>query len=88
MKRRGYTGRLRAAILNPDITGIGVELGRLCIVHGYSVIEVAEVFGITRATAYNWITGRSTPSRHLLPKVAELVERLQQKPVAEQNENE
>jgi transcriptional regulator with XRE-family HTH domain len=88
MKKRGYTEKLKAIILNPDITGVGVELGRLCILHGYSVIEVADVFGITRATAYNWITGRSTPSRHLLPKVAELVERLQQKPVAEQHENE
>lgn len=88
MRKRGYTRKMKAIVLNPDIKGLGVDLGRLCILHGYSVVEMADVFGVTRATAYNWITGRSTPSKHLIPKVAELVERLQQKPVPEQYENE
>jgi transcriptional regulator with XRE-family HTH domain len=88
MSKRGYTRKMKAIVSNPDNKGLGVELGRLCILHGYSVVELAEVFGITRATAYNWITGRSKPSKHLIPQVTALVERLRQKPVAEQYENE
>ena len=83
MATRGYSKAIKERIATVDSTGLGVELGRLCVLHGYSVVEVAEVFGVSRMTVYNWILGRSEPSRHLLEKVQRLVDRLKQKTTPE-----
>lgn len=83
MATRGYSKAIQERIAAVDSTGIGAELGRLCVLHGYSVMEVAEVFGVSRVTVYNWMLGRSAPSKHLLAKVQLLVERLKQKTTPE-----
>lgn len=83
MARRGYSTAIQNKINNPDASGLGVELGRLCLLHGYSVDEIAGVFKVSRMTAYNWITGRHKPSRHLADKIEALVDRLKQKPIPE-----
>lgn len=83
MARRGYSTAVQKKINNPDATGLGVELGRLCLLHGYSVEEVAGFFKVSRMTAYNWITGRHKPSKHLTDRVQTLVDKLKQKPTPE-----
>ena len=83
MARRGYSTVVQKKINNPDATGLGVELGRLCLLHGYSVEEVAGFFKVSRMTAYNWITGRHKPSKHLTDRVQTLVDKLKQKPTPE-----
>ena len=83
MAKRGYSTSVQKKINNPDATGLGVELGRLCLLHGYSVDEVSGFFKVSRMTAYNWITGRHKPSRHLTDKIQALVDKLKQKPTPE-----
>jgi transposase len=51
--------------------------------HGYSVEEVAGFFKVSRMTAYNWITGRHKPSKHLTARIQALVDKLKQKPIPE-----
>ena len=83
MARRGYSTSVQEKINNPNATGLGVELGRLCLLHGYSVEEVAGFFKVSRMTAYNWITGRHKPSKHLTERIQALVDKLKQKPIPE-----
>jgi len=89
MANRGYSKKIKAQIENADSTGIGVELGRLCMLHGYSIREVAEVFEVTRPTVYNWMTGKYAPTKHLLSKMQALVNKLRSKPIPDPiDENE
>lgn len=83
MIKRGYSTTIRNKISDPGASGLGVELGRLCLLHDYSVEEIAGVFKISRMTAYNWITGRHKPSKHLTHKVQALIDILKQKPLPE-----
>jgi len=84
-QKRGYSDQVRQSVqknsANPLDDNCGVELGRLCILHGYSVVEVAEVFKVSRTTVYNWFHALSRPTKHLEPKVLALVTRLQEKPI-------
>jgi transcriptional regulator with XRE-family HTH domain len=79
MPKRGYSDTVKNRANSPDAKGLGVELGRLCIKHGYSADELAGAFGVSRMTAYNWITGRHVPSKHLQDKVQKLIDRLKLK---------
>jgi predicted DNA-binding protein YlxM (UPF0122 family) len=79
MPRKGYSKEVAARMSNPDTEGLGVELGRLCLLHDYSVTEVAEVYEVTRQTVYNWFSGKSHPSKHLTSRVQKLVDRLKAK---------
>lgn len=83
MPRRGYTTRIINKINDPKNKGIGTELGRLCLLHGYSIEEVAGVFKVSRMTAYNWVTGAHQPSKHLVERIQTLIDRLKQKPIPE-----
>lgn len=83
MPKKGYTKEVAARMSNPEITGLGVELGRLCLLHGYSVKEVAEVYEVTRQTVYNWFSGKTYPSKHLVSKLQTLVDRLKAKTAPE-----
>ena len=77
----GYSKKTIERIENATLPGVGVELGRLCVLHNYSVQEVAEVFGVSRPTIYNWITGATTPHKYLEGKIQSLVEKLKLKPL-------
>lgn len=83
MAYRGYSKVILRRMELADPNEIGVRLGLLCVKHGYSVVEVAEVFSVSRMTVYNWITGKYKVSKHLLEKVQALVERLESKPIPE-----
>jgi len=81
MKRGQYSNRTITKSDAADPENLGVELGRLCILHKYSVVDVTEVFGVARMTVYNWFSGKNKPSRHLEKTVRTLVEKLRQKPI-------
>ena len=36
-------------------------LGQACLEHEVPITMVAEMFGVTRATVYNWLTGETAP---------------------------
>jgi transcriptional regulator with XRE-family HTH domain len=41
----------------------GVRLGRVCIRRNISVTEVANDFGVSRQTIYNWFSGVCEPDK-------------------------
>ena len=87
----GYSKKITERIQNAALPGVGVELGKLCILHKFSVQEVAEVFGVSRPTIYNWMTGATTPHKYLTVKIEALVAKLKLKPLpdpAPDDENE
>ena len=48
-----------------------MQLADVCINKGTPITEIALMFGVTRASVYNWLTGKSVPrARHLaaMPK--------------------
>lgn len=76
MTKNGYTQRIVAEINKADPTLVGVVLGKLCLAKGYSVIEVAEVLGVSRQTVYNWMIGRNKPRPRYEQKLRDLIAKL------------
>jgi len=75
----GYSSRFIKAVNSADTGKIGVQLGNLCIEHDMPVQDVAEHFGVTRATIYNWFKGlTNVPPSHQV-QVAEAVKSLLKK---------
>jgi hypothetical protein len=70
----GYTLRLRDANLEADQTLLGVRLGKLCIENGISVVATSKQFGVTRATIYNWFSGKTEPCKVLHADVQRFIE--------------
>lgn len=81
----GYSQRLVNAVHSPDATWLGAELGRACIAHGYSVIEVAEVLKVSRQTVYNWMRGTHKPPLRKADQIQVLIDKLQQLPLPSEN---
>jgi transcriptional regulator with XRE-family HTH domain len=61
MSLRGYSFALHLANQNADSRLIGVRLGKYCIKNSIPVVKVAEQFGVSRMTIYQWFTGESRP---------------------------
>jgi len=61
----GYSFRFAKAVNSADTSKIGVQLGNLCIDRDIPAVDVAEHFGVTRATIYNWFKGTTkVPPAH------------------------
>jgi len=61
----GYTLRIRDLNERADPDSLGVRLGEYCIARSIPVMEVAEAFGVSRTTIYNWFCGVTSPQRHI-----------------------
>jgi hypothetical protein len=61
----GYSLRLIERNSQASEKKLGVRLGRVCIEHEVPVIVVANAFGVTRQTVYNWFSGVSNPAEPL-----------------------
>lgn len=57
----GYSQYTVSTNKSADKRLLGVALGRLCIAKGVPVSAVAERFGVSRQTVYNWFAGRHLP---------------------------
>jgi transcriptional regulator with XRE-family HTH domain len=75
----GYSQRLVEANNTADPKSRGVYLGSRCIKLGISVSEVAEAIGVSRATVYNWFTGKATPRAHQQEKIRKALARWQRR---------
>jgi hypothetical protein len=53
----GYTIHLRQRNRAADKRKLGVRLGKHCISMGIPVIDLVEMFGVSRQTVYNWFSG-------------------------------
>ena len=71
-RTRGYYSLFLQKVEDADQTDVVMLLADVCINKGISMIEVASMFGVTRATVYNWMTGRTVPHprhRAAMPKI-------------------
>ena len=57
----GYSQSLVYANKKASIKSLGVALGRVCIRANISVSKIADDFGVTRMTIYNWFKGDTVP---------------------------
>lgn len=75
----GYSSRFVKIVNSADTNKLGVQLGNLCIEQDIPAQDVAEHFGVTRATIYNWFKGLTRVPPAYQEKVAEAVETLLKK---------
>lgn len=69
---RGYDTLFIQKVEDADQRPLVMQLADVCINKTVPITEVALMFGVTRATVYNWLTGKSVPrARHqaVMPKV-------------------
>ncbi len=75
----GYSSRFVKIVNSADTNKLGVQLGNLCIEQDIPAQDVAEHFGVSRATIYNWFKGLTRVPPAYQEKVAEAVETLLKK---------
>jgi DNA invertase Pin-like site-specific DNA recombinase len=64
-KLRGHYTLFIQKVEDADQKPIVMQLADVCINKGTPITELAQMFGVTRATVYNWLTGKSVPrARH------------------------
>jgi len=74
---KGYSSRFIKLINEADPDKISTKLAKVCIEKEISVADVAEFFGVTRMTVYNWFKGQTKiPAAHA-EKAEKLVVKLQ-----------
>jgi transcriptional regulator with XRE-family HTH domain len=79
MAIRKFAQKIIDSLADEGKGGVGVELGRVCLKHGYTVAEVSDVFAVSRPTVYNWFSGKTKPSRRMGEKIQKLIDRLNAK---------
>lgn len=72
----GYSLITVDAIQNANSTLLGVQLGRICIKNNISAKDVAEFFGVSRMTVYNWFKGKTVVSGKYADKMDKLIAKL------------
>ena len=75
----GYSQFTIASNKSASKRALGVALGRACIEHGVSVYKVAERFGVSRQTVYNWFSGVHDPKPELTADVEAYIRGLTKK---------
>ena len=59
---------------NPNL--LGVKLGKVCLKNNIPVKDVAEFFGVTRMTVYNWFKGKVVVSGKHAERMLKLIYKL------------
>ena len=75
-RARGYDSLFIRKVEDADLTLAVMQLADVCIEKNVPVTEVAELFGVTRATVYNWMTGKTTPNPRYLAMIPKITARL------------
>ena len=71
-KIRGYDSLFIRKVEEADQNPAVLALADVCIERSVPVTEVAAALGVTRATIYNWMTGKTVPHPRylaLMPKI-------------------
>lgn len=71
-KRRGFDSLFIQTVEQADLAPEVLELARLCIKRGVPISLVATKLGATRATVYNWMTGKTQPHPRFLVLIVKL----------------
>lgn len=69
----GYTLYMQQSNKTADAKSLGVKFGRYCIKNNLSVAKLAEEFGVSRQTIYNWFTGKHEPAKQHIPRIKQLL---------------
>jgi transcriptional regulator with XRE-family HTH domain len=75
-KLRGYDSLFIRKVEEADQKPAVLLLADVCIEKSIPVTEVAAMCGVTRATIYNWMTGKTTPSPRYLALISKITARL------------
>lgn len=74
---RGYSSLFLTKVAEGDSQLPANQFARVCIDRNLSVAEIARRLGVTRATVYNWFTGKSSPRPNQQVKMRRLMARWQ-----------
>jgi DNA-binding XRE family transcriptional regulator len=72
----GYSVRLIKLNNEADNTLIGVRLGRVCIEHDISVLDVASALRVSRQTIYHWFGGTYLPKKETAARIQKYMDAL------------
>lgn len=72
---RGYSTRIISLNRASSATKPGVKLGRHCIANNIPVSVIAEQFGVSRQTVYNWFAGVHDPSKEMCELIKDFLDR-------------
>ena len=75
-RARGYDSLFIRKVEEADQRPEVLLLADVCIEKNIPVTEVAELFGVTRATVYNWMTGKTAPHPRYLAMIPKITTRL------------
>lgn len=75
-RTRGYDSLFIRKVEEADQKPAVLQLADVCIEKNIPVTEVAALFGVTRATVYNWMTGLTTPNPRYLAMIPKVTARL------------
>lgn len=75
-RTRGYDSLFIRKVEEADQKPVVLALADVCIEKNIPVTEVAELLGVTRATVYNWMTGKTSPNPRYLALIPKITRRL------------
>jgi DNA-binding transcriptional regulator YiaG len=73
---KGYSVITINEIRSANSQLLGVQLGLVCLKNDLPVTDVAEFFGVSRMTVYNWFKGRVVVSGKHAERMTKLIEKL------------
>lgn len=74
MDNRGYSKRIHDANQRASATSLGVLLGRLCLANDIPVLQIAQIFEVSRMTIYKWFTGKAEPRKKHHERILRILE--------------
>jgi len=72
---RGYTTLFLSAIEEAELDPVVRQFAKGCIKRGIPIAAVADWQGVTRASVYNWFTGKAKPRRLQLAQIRKITAR-------------
>lgn len=72
---RGYSTLFLSTIDEAELDPVVRQFATGCISRGIPVTAVAGWHGVTRASVYNWFTGKTSPRREQMLKMKKVVAR-------------
>jgi transcriptional regulator with XRE-family HTH domain len=76
---RGYTTLFVRKVEEADQSLPVIQFARLCIDRELPIVSIALRLGVTRATVYNWFTGKATPRARHIEAIRKLSKRYEAK---------
>lgn len=76
---RGYSTLFIRKVEEADQGDLVIQFASACIGRELPIAEVARRMEVTRATIYNWFTGKSSPRAHQQEKIRKTLARWQRR---------